>query len=678
MPRIFFTLLTILSLFPCAHSVAASASATEQDRFAELLVDLYEQMTHRHDVETNLSYDLLLGGECSYPVDLDSEGDILREESRLKRKDTGLEVRGGYNTGSLNGDNDTNDGLDNGRGNIELSWDLLREGYLQNSSRATAYELKAREADLLLEYQETQNSFRCRGLEIKKHFSGLLAAVLEQQLRLLEPVYTVERRAYFKQWSHLDDYLVSEQDLLLARQELAYLSSDPHYDNTLFSTSLPPLINIDLPRLLEKVRQDDSIAALYALQKKRLQSEEDSDYQDWLRVYLRQEFDVDSSSNSSNQDDLIAGFRFRVPLHTREKNLRDLKLRKLERDKDFVLWERIAQTRSAYSELQEQLHRAISQQYRYERASERLRRTLESLKRGEGSLLTTAITRMKTYIEAEVERIRAVELLYSKAGNVLRTANIPYDDDLIRNVQDNAQLVRARPGKRSLYIWSRDFRALSNEDLLTFLVAKNITTVLLSPGKQTSKEKQNDFLRMSQKRGIAVELIVGDNSWIFAEKHQQAVEKSLVAAEVTGSLHFDIEPQAMAAYQQKKETYLALYTELVRKTKARLLDRKLSIAVPFHWPEETYQELAGIADTLYVMAYGTTRPDTLVRRIERIRTVVPADKLVVVLNAVEFTDEWAMEKMFEKIIAQTDVTMLGIHDLGNFIYKAANPNAIEK
>lgn len=664
MLRMLMILLTTLSLSLSFHSNALSVQTSEQQQFTALLVSLYEQMTAQDNVEKRLSYDLLFSGECAYPTDLTSDGDILREKSRLLRKDTGLELRGGYNTDSFSNNDSTDEGFDSGRGNLELSWDLLKEGYLQNSSRAETSELQASEADLLSDYEEIENSFRCRRLEIKKQFGTLFAGALEKELRLLEPVYQVERRAYFKQWSYLDDYLVSEQDLLQTRQELALLSSDPFFDDAPYHASLPPIITIDLPRLLEKVRQDDSLASLYALQKQRLEAEEASDYQDSFRVYVRQEFGVNSSSG--NQDNLIAGLRFRVPLHTRENNLRSLQLRKLERNKDFYLWERIAQCRSVYNELQEQLNRAINQQYRHERAEERLRRTLESLKRGDTSLLTTAITRMKTFIEAEVERIRAVELLYSKTNDVLRAANIPYQPDLIQEVDLKKQLVRARPGKRSIYIWSSDLHALSNDDIVTFLKAKNITTVLLSAGKQPDIKKRDDLIRMMEHLNIAVEVIAGDNSWIFPEKQQGAIEKSLVEAEVTGYLHFDIEPQAMAGYQQNREKYLVLYTELVRTIKAGLIDRNLSVAVPFHWPDQTYRDLADIADRIYVMAYGTTRVDTMVRRIERIRAVVPVDKLVVVLNAKEFVDEWTMEKMIEDIIAQTDVRMFGIHDLGNF------------
>lgn len=642
---------------------AIATEGTEYDQFVTLLIDLHEELYKQTTLGRNTSQDHILNGECIYPADFSSDGDILREESRLKKRDTGLEIRGGYNTKSLSGE-DTEDSFSDGKGNVELSWDILKEGYLQHTSQARSYELRAMEADLFRELQENENLVLCRRQEIQRQFSGLLMPALRRQLRLLEPVYAIERRAYFKQWSYLDDYLVSEQDLLLTRQELAYLSSDPLFDKTSSLTALPPIIVVDLGRLLEKVRLDDSFTELHTLQKERLIAEDYSLYEDSFRVYLRQEFDTGSSGSQNN---LIAGMRFTVPLHTRESQLLDLQLRKLDRKRDSAAWNRIAAIRSTFSELQEQLQRTIRQQYRHERAAERVRQTLELLKRGDTDILTTAITRMKTLLESEVERIRAIELLYNKTNEVFRAANIPYQPELVQDISSSRQLTRARPGFRSIYIWSKDFYAFSNDDLLSFLEAKSISTVLLSTGRKYDKEKLEDFLSTAQKRSITVELIVGDNSWIFIKKKREAVEKSLVAAETTGYLHLDIEPQAMDEYKEKREEYLTLYLDMIKNMRSALLDRELSVAVPFHWPETTYRELAKVTDVIYLMAYGTSNLDTMVKRIVRIRKAVPATKLVVVLNAREFSDEWALEQMIEGITARTDITMFGIHDLGNFI-----------
>ena len=107
------------------------------------------------------------------------------------------------------------------------------------------------------------------------------------------------------------------------------------------------------------------------------------------------------------------------------------------------------------------------------------------------------------------------------------------------------------------------------------------------------------------------------------------------------------------------------------------MDRTLSIAVPFHWPGETYRQLSVMADKLYVMAYGTDQPEVLMRRIAPILKTVPADKLVMVLRAEDFQDEWAIEQMLERIASETAIDQFAIHDLDSFIRKAALRYEIE-
>ena len=60
-------------------------------------------------------------------------------------------------------------------------------------------------------------------------------------------------------------------------------------------------------------------------------------------------------------------------------------------------------------------------------------------------------------------------------------------------------------------MWSADFNRMENNDLLAFLEAKQISTVLLSAGRKTEHEKRDQFLEQLTRNNIAVELIIGDN-----------------------------------------------------------------------------------------------------------------------------------------------------------------------
>ncbi len=658
-------IVTVL-LFSILSSSHAS-SVSERTEFRELLFDLQSRLFKMETSGAERSPHDLLTGECDIPFSVPPDSDIIREQSYQAGKISGLELRGAYSTGSLSDSNDEDSGLERGRGNVELSWDILKQGYRQNALRANALELQAQKADLLQGLEEIEQVYRCRRHQIRKEFSGLLIQLLDLKLQFLEPVYQVERRAYFKQWSFLDDYLVSEEDLLLTRHELNGLLADPYHDDGPIYQALPPIIDIDLAGLLTATREDESYTALFVAEKDWMKAEQDAVIRDSLRVYLRQEFDVDGGGQGGN--DLVAGLRFRIPLYSRKSNVLNLKLNNVDHRKHNILWERIAQTRSSYTKLQEQLRRTIKQHYRHARAQERLRRTMLLLK-GDDKHLTTAVTRMKTLIEARLELVRAKEELYRRCNEMFLAAQIPYRSDLVKKVAMQPLREKARPGKRSIYIWSNDFNSIVNDDLLAFLEAKQISKVLLSAGRKTDVQKRDAFLEELQHRNIDADLIIGDNSWIFSKNHEKAVEKSVTFAEKTGRLHFDIEPQALPDYRENREEYLGLFTDLITEVENGLLDRHLSLAVPFHWPMETYRELGSIADKLYIMAYGTTEPQVILRRIAPILEAVPHEKIVIVLRTDDFQDEWAIEKMIERLLTKTAVEQFCIHNLGSFIKKS--------
>lgn len=651
---------------------SARSETTESEVFMARLRDLQEVLSQAARDNPAISPFTLFSASCDYPDDYGTDGVILREQAQIEGKARGLELRGALSTGSLDGsDNDA--GLERGRGNVELSWDLLSGGYLQSKSRSATLKVRAREADLLQEFVELQREYRCRQLAIRRFFGSRQMQALDKQMQFLQAVYTIERRAYFRQWSFLDDYLVSEQDLVLAREDFMHLATDPFLDQVVPSWSLPPLINVDLAALVERIEHDPLQNDLLQTQKTLIEAEDRDIWHDKFRVYLRQEMGIDGDE----ENETIAGLRFRIPLHSRQDEVKQLEHQRLEKRGQARLWDRVATTRIVYGELREQLKRTLRQHYRHQRADERFRRTMSLLTHKDERLLTAAITRMKTWMEARLELIGAIEVLYSKVNRVLATARVPFTADLISVVSLLPHLDRARYGHRSLYLWSDAFHDLENNDIAAFLEAKNITTLLLSTGKNGDRIKQRQLIRLLATKGIEVTPIRGDNSWLFPDKQLAAVEKIVIAAELTGRVHLDIEPHTLPDYAANKKSYLSTYLELIGLVKERLLDRELSLAVPFHWPDEVFRSLGETADGLYLMAYGTIKAQTMIRRIKRVLAVVPRDKLTVVLNAKEFPDEWAMEQMVNAIAAETGISHFGIHHFDRYLQIAARPYETE-
>jgi hypothetical protein len=668
--RLFNYLLIAVYFLVFTVSPAWAAPASESKMFQQLLADLHLRLADTGPSDLNFPYQDLFRADCEIPVDVPADGDILRAQSHLTGKMNGLELRGGYNSDTLTQGGQEDSGLDAGRGYLELSWDILKQGYRQNALRSRALELRAREADLQQGLAVLTETYGCRRNRIHKAFAHQLIHLLSLKLQLMEPVYRVERRAYFKHWSFLDDYLVSEEDLRLTRQELDTLTADAYYDDSPVYPSFPPLLDVDLAGLLSAVRQDHRYDEMLRVEKEWLRLEDKANVRNSLRVFVRQEFD--GGGGSQNQDALVAGLRFRVPLHSRKKSVLQLKINRAEKENKHARRNIIVYTRDAYARMQAQLRQCVDQHYKQARAQERLRRTLWRVGKGDAASLVTAITRMRTLIDARLDLLRATEELYRRINAIFRAAQIAYHPDLVQTVTLKPERRRARPGTRRLYIWSKDFNRMKNEDLLAFLEAKQISGVLLSAGRKTNARKREHFLELLARNDINAELIVGDNDWISPDKQAGAVARSVVMAEKTGHIHFDIEPHTMADFPEKRHDYLSRLVDLVEKTKASLMDRTLSVAVPVHWPLETYRALGVISDKLYVMAYGTADPAVLIRRITPILKAVNKDKIVIVLRAEDFADEWEIERMIDRIISETAMDQFALHDLGGFLMKTAS------
>ncbi|WP_456473606.1 hypothetical protein [Desulfolithobacter sp.] len=664
-----FVLITLLSYNVLWPTICSGEAISEHQQLMNLLISLDEEFDRQFNSEQPMeTVDDIFTAPCRDIAEQHAlESHIIQEQAVQAGKKNGLEIRGALTTGDLGNRNSGQESFGESSMELELSWDILKNGYLQYSRNADALEYSVRIAEIQEEFRQNEREGRCRSYSIDQSFSGALTVLLTMKMRLLEKVYPIERRAYFSNLSFLDDYFVSEENLVLTRQELSSLGQAYIPEKAPIQLYSPPLVEVDLPGVIEAILSDNRPEILTHLERKRLVTEDEAEIPDSLRLFVRRSFDI--SNNTSSGDELVAGLRFRVPLYDRESSELRLRLLQVEKNKSLSLWKRISKTRAAHASLTEQLHRAIRAHYRQARAKERFRQTLLELKMGADNLMPVAITRMLTLLDASVELLRAKEELYRRVNEIFVAAALPYRSDLVQKLSLTPGLKRARLGERSIYIWSSGFNSIGNENLINFLKAKQIDKVLLSASTKISVGKIMDFLKMAEQKNIHVEMLTGEAEWIFPENHQNALARSVTLAELTGTVHLDIEPHTLPDFRQKEEEYLEQYLELLEKIKQTLQGRKLSVAVPVHFPAKTFQLLDSIADKVYVMAYGTTDPNVLARRLRTVLGSIAPTKLVIVLRASDFRDEWDIEKMIDKLILSTGITQYGIHQFRTFFQK---------
>lgn len=579
----------------------------------------------------------------------------LEREAQARDSDQGLRLNGFYTSEDMRRE----DG-DSGRGFVELSWDLLDGGVIGNNREAALLRSRAELESLLAADESAAQRLRCQRDRVHELFAPLRLDVQSLSLRLLEPVYDYERDAYLRGWSHLDEFLVSERDLLLARRDVSYLSGIARR----VTAGLPPVIDIDMAALMAAIASDDREQRLRELGDEVDRARYEAAQRQRLRVFLRQEID-----GSGDPDDVVAGLRFSVPLGAPRSVALEERRRYNDASAALAGARRSAIVRSAYLEVREQLERVIDAHYALQRSRERARRSLAGYRLNGRGDLPVAITRLKAMLEGAHTVAAAQEVLYRKILETLTHARVPYEARFLTPVPLEPAL-RGRGGHRALYLWSAAFNDTPNPRLRDIAAARRIDRLSVSAGDATDADKLRALLAMP--RRPQVELLLGDVGWLREDRAEAARQRILhridsLAGGRDIAVHLDIEPQQHPDYSRQRGALLASYLGFMRQLRRELpLGVALHLSVPAHWDDEVYRALNELADELYVMAYGMSAQRSLDRALVLQDSVAP-HKLRWTLRAADFSSGFALESRLQDLQRRVGLTRFAIHDYRDWL-----------
>ncbi len=132
-------LLVVIFMFFASPGWAALVS--EPMQFEQLLADIHERLNQIDIADDRFPCHDLLADSCDDADIMASGADIIRAASVHTSKISGLQLKGAYGTGTLTENSDDDSDFEGGRGNLELSRDILKQGYRQDAMRAKAQEL---------------------------------------------------------------------------------------------------------------------------------------------------------------------------------------------------------------------------------------------------------------------------------------------------------------------------------------------------------------------------------------------------------------------------------------------------------------------------------------------------------------------------------------------------------
>jgi hypothetical protein len=158
--------------------------------------------------------------------------------------------------------------------------------------------------------------------------------------------------------------------------------------------------------------------------------------------------------------------------------------------------------------------------------------------------------------------------------------------------------------------------------------------------------------------------LIGNNRLLFDSAEQVNARLQRAVDDGFDGIHLDVEPQALPQWDSLKEEYLARLVELYSRAHAFADSRhlKLSVSIPVFFPEKYLQEIYRNSEQVYLMAYGSNKPSTIIRRISE-EVAIDPQQTVLAVRPTDFVNRLQMESVIEKVLDSTGVRKVAIHDL---------------
>ncbi len=642
------------------HPLPSSALEDEYWQWLTQLADELDKMiSHQPTVRSTRN---LLKTDCERSQSVNYREQALLAEADLARKDLGLYFDAGV-TDEWDSEFESEDSQ---RAYVGLTWRVLEDGYREQRHRANLAEARA-ESEVLQSKLDLRKSLEtCRYDATRDSFAPVWLPLLTLKESFLSKLYELQKESYLMGGIYLDDLLDSQRELKSILEHYRMLQHGLAQQNDRIEPGMPPLLDLDMAEIRQRIQDDPERERLLNLKHSILDEQSISNDDKRLRFYLRYNVHEDSRENGPT-----VGAAFSMPLAAGRysESIVDLHKKGIQQEIEDGERKRLRRSELAYSELLEQRERVVKQNYRYLAAYEQLRRTIGRHQWVAGSgEFTHAVTRMTTLIESAVELMRAVEEMYRRVHRVFVRGGISYSPELVTLTSLQNSTYRAREGGRAVYIWSASFNRFPNGLIQEFIRAKGINEVILSGSEQIQDKKLSGFLKASEQRGIKVQVLLGDNTWLTKSRQKALLVRLGRLIERSGHLHIDVEPHTLDDFKQKRRTYLESYQQLISAISSRLGKQgQISVSVPLHWDPQDYRHLNTTVDRIYLMAYEIRRVDTLQRRLAEVLPHLSLEKVVIALRPEDFMNEVELESVIEQLSKKFGVEHFALHDIDSYL-----------
>ncbi|GET28245.1 hypothetical protein SD074_04470 [Prolixibacter sp. SD074] len=591
---------------------------------------------------------------------------------RLKR-DYGLRIAGYYNYNFKPGFADEEDVYYRQRAYIGLDWNLLgNSGLFGNQLKAKELE-SALQVDQLNRSQQTaRNNFLYRYNYLIYVFNSEKLQLVANRLDLLQGLEKIYHELFYIRRVSWEDVLkVKGLESQMKSIQRSYNDYNYQLDHQLPAYGeLPaekdslPFLDVDPAKMmvLYETHSVDSLKNAVYLANIR---EKYRSLEGWIvRPFIRYNFQ--QGVNDSWRKYGSAGVSAAIPLRfgpSRDRVAEAEEILYESKEKDQISQRKLDLFNYFYDH-QYKKYQLLEFYFKRAQIDERIRKQQVFLQ-----LKNPAFSPVQLLVDIDQKLAVETELVDLKKEmylDILKIQSVLNDVPvtLFTQPMEMNEYVKRFPGKRAVYIWSNTFCRKDIHTLIADLDMNETREVLLSPGQPCATGKLTAFLNQTKAAGIEVYDLIGNNQLIFDsteeinQRLQEAVDKGF------SGIHLDVEPQALPEWDSLKEEYLAKLVELYSKAHAFAVSHNLKfcVSIPVFFPENYVQEIYRNSDQVFLMAYGSNKPSTIIRRISG-EVAIDPQKTVLAVSPTDFVTRLQMESVIEKVLDSTGIRKVAIHDL---------------
>lgn len=594
-----------------------------------------------------------------------------------QKKDLGLEFNANYTENLDPGFSDENLAYKR-RIQTGLDWNILSGGFVESRHRKQVLENERIIQGLTPSQELNGNDFITISHKIIYIFNQQKIEVLKKRQEILSDKMNIANELYLlKHLSRLDLLQIMQQQVDVNSMYRVYGDYNQQLGMLIRADQLPvnklPVVDVDMNKAFSynEGPLNDSILKL-KIANLELENKLLDDVK--LNAQFRYNYYDLINPNVADRSFLSAGIGLSVPLPMGVKADRKVM------EAQAALWtmQNKEQTQTKEKDLLNTFYeyryklKQYSNFYEKQKKYEELIR-IERVKEKFGDFEfnpMTALDLLDELLTVKVELLDIQQQMYLQLLDL--HSKLPGLDlsSIIKPYQMDTTAIQPEKLSRSMYIWSSSLQKYDDNYILEYLKLNRISNAILALNKETNKERYAQLVAGLQKKGISVEMLIGNNQLLKDLKPELYLDSLLkgIPSSVATTLHLDVEPQAMEDWQSNKEKYLKQYVDLLHKahTYCSAHQLKLAVSIPVFFPEEVLNEIYANVDKVYLMAYEHNDAEYIVKKVKE-ELAVGAPKTIIAFRAKDFKDRTACEALISDLAEVLKLDRIALHDLGSFV-----------